>query len=71
VEIDSKEARDHFLIHIKYLDIQEAKLTKHGREIDLMEYKPNEFLVFRTGKVVEPGNYVMHLGKKKIVLFEL
>jgi hypothetical protein len=71
VEIDSKEARDHFLIHIKYLDIQEAKLTKHGREIDLMEYKPNEFLVFRTGKVVEPGNYVMHLGKKKFVLFEL
>ena len=65
IHINSTEPRDYFMAHVKYLDIQQAKLTRNGRDIDLMEameYKPNEFFVMRTAQTVPKGKYVMHFG---------
>lgn len=69
IEVESREPTDYFLAHVKYLDIEMAKLTRNGIEIDLMEameYKPNEFFVMRTSQIAPPGKYVMHFGKKFI-----
>ena len=66
IEVDSQEARDYFLAHVKYLEIIDAKLTRNGNKIDLieaMEYEPNEFYVMRTRDIVPAGKYVMHFGK--------
>ena len=66
IEVESQEPRDYFLAHVKYLDIETAKLTRNGVEIDLMEameYKPNEFFVMRTSQTVPKGKYIMHFGK--------
>ena len=68
IEIDSLEERDYFLAHVKYLEILDAKLTRNGADIDLMEameYEPNEFFVMRTSQMAPPGKYIMHFGKKK------
>ncbi len=65
IEIDSRESREFFLVHVKYLDILVAKLSKNGVDIDLMEafeYKPNEFYVLRTTEVARPGKYIIHFG---------
>lgn len=66
IEVDSLEPTDYFLAHVKYLDIEMAKLTRNGIEVDLMEameYKPNEFFVMRTSQIAPPGKYIMHFGK--------
>ncbi len=65
IDVEAKTRRDFFSVHIKYLKIESAKLTRNGRDIDLMdvmEYKPNEFLVMRTSDTVPAGNYTMHFG---------
>ena len=67
IEVDSQEARDYFLAHVKYLEIIDSKLTRNGNKIDLieaMEYEPNEFYVMRTRDIVPAGKYVMHFGKR-------
>jgi len=69
IQIQSLEARDHFLVHVKHLDIEDARMTTTtdaaaAAPIDLMEvieHKPNEFLVFRTKDQVPAGNYTLHI----------
>lgn len=66
IEVDSQESRDYFLAHVKYLEVIDAKLTRNGNNIDLieaMEYEPHEFYVMRTRDIVPAGKYVMHFGK--------
>ena len=68
IEVNSQDSRDYFLAHVKYLEILDAKLTRNGNNIDLieaMEYEPNEFYVMRTRDEVPAGKYVMHFGKFK------
>ena len=51
---------------VKYLEVIDAKLTRNGNNIDLieaMEYEPHEFYVMRTRDIVPAGKYVMHFGK--------
>lgn len=63
IEVDSQESRDYFLAHVKYLEVIDAKLTRNGNNIDLieaMEYEPHEFYVMRTRDIVPAGKYVMH-----------
>ena len=65
IEIDSKEPRDHFLAHVKYLEILSANLTRNGQNIELkeaMEYEPNEFFVFWTRNTEPKGKYIMNFG---------
>ena len=66
IEVNSTDSRDYFLAHVKYLEILDAKLTRNGNEIDLieaMEYEANEFYVMRTRDIEPAGKYVMHFGK--------
>lgn len=66
IEVESQESRDYFLAHVKYLEIIDAKLSRNGNNVDLieaMEYEPNEFYVLRTRDIVPAGKYVMHFGK--------
>ena len=66
IEVENSEATDHFLAHVKYLDVQVAKLFKYGQEVELietLEFKQNEFYVLRTGQTANPGTYVLHFGK--------
>jgi len=63
IEIDSKEPRDYFLAHVKYLEILSANLTRNGQNIELkeaMEYEPNEFFVFWTRNMEPKGKYIMN-----------
>ena len=72
IEVDSQESRDYFLAHVKYLEVIDAKLTRNGNNIDLieaMEYEPHEFYVMRTRDIVPAGKYVMHFGKQKIAFY--
>ena len=65
--MNSQEARDHFLVHVKYLDIQDAKMFQGRESVDLMEViesEKNEFLVFRTPKEVPAGNYTLQIEFK-------
>ena len=65
IEIESKEPRDHFLAHVKYLEILSANLTRNGQNIELkeaMEYEPNEFFVFWTRNMEPKGKYIMNFG---------
>ena len=68
IHVTSLEARDHFLVHSKYLDILAANIKSGQQEVDLvevlpMEHKKNEFLVFRTKNHVPRGNYTINIGK--------
>ena len=65
IEIESKEPRDYFLAHVKYLEILSANLTRNGQNIELkeaMEYEPNEFFVFWTRNMEPKGKYIMNFG---------
>ena len=71
VHVNSSSPRDHFLIHVKHLNIESARLyrgeTKEN-EIDLiesMEYERNEFFVMRTEATVGEGKYIMSYGEER------
>ncbi|KAK7083572.1 hypothetical protein SK128_015242 [Halocaridina rubra] len=65
INVTSSETRDVFLIHTKWLNITNTKISQvdeSGSEIqeveivDLFEFEPNEFWVIRTNST-EPGTY--------------
>lgn len=65
VLVQNGEPRDHFLIHTKYLTIQDASVSRGTEKVDLMEvmeYKRNEFLVMRAHKDMAPGNYTLSVS---------
>jgi len=76
--VNSQESRDHFLVHGKYLDIDNSKLFRwtgsHRIEIplqDVFKSDKNEFIVFKTNEVVDPGNYSISISKlnKSIITY--
>ena len=69
IHVTSKEQRDHFLVHSKYLDILSSNIKQNQKEVELlevlpMEHEKHEFLVFRTKDNVPPGNYTINIGKQ-------
>lgn len=64
LQVHSQEPRDHFLVHVKYLEIESARVTRNGVHpvdvMEVMEYQKNEFLVLRTSQTVDAGNYTLH-----------
>ena len=74
VHVDSSDTRDHFHLHVKNLDIEDAKLYRGrskadpGARVDLMEafeYEENEFFVMRASQHQDPGRYIMSIGELK------
>ena len=68
IHVTSKEERDHFLVHSKYLHILASNVKRDQKEVDLVEVLPlvhekHEFLVFRTKDNVPPGNYTINIGR--------
>ena len=60
------------MVHSKYLEILDSNIKRNQRELDLLEvlpYKKNEFLVFRTRDNVPPGNYTINIGM--VIIFIL
>lgn len=72
IHIDSKEIRDHFLVHVKNLNVESARVfrgtsKKSEAELDLMEafeYTRNEFYVMRPSEDAKPGQYIISMGNK-------
>ena len=62
------------LLYFKYLNIDSAKLYRGEDKrdevqlTDAFEYERNEFLVFRTRNEVQPGKYIMAIGKHLVFL---
>ena len=66
IEVESQESREFFLVHTKYLDIEQWRISKNGRDIaiaEAFEYKPNEFFVMKLENAVEKGKYIIDLRK--------
>ena len=68
IDVENMEARDHFIVHTKYLEIESWSVTKNGGyEVpvsEAFEYKPNEFFVIKLANEVSKGKYTINLGKK-------
>ena len=49
ITVETKEPRNHFLVHVKYLDVRDTQLKAANGDIipleDAFEYAPNEFWV--------------------------
>ena len=63
--VNAVEPRDHFLVHVKHLDLKVVKLLKpSGQEIGtlaIIEHRNNEFLVIRPEQEVPVGNYTIRI----------
>ena len=68
IDVENMEARDHFIVHTKYLEIESWSVSKNGGyEVpvsEAFEYKPNEFFVIKLANEVSKGKYTINLGKK-------
>ena len=69
--LNSQEPRDYFLVHSKYLEIDESHLflwksSSHRVELELkpvLRSDKNEFLILATPETAQAGNYTISLSK--------